>query len=158
EPPLPSDLRRFLRERLPEYMVPSAFVLLEALPLTPNGKVDRRALPVPDPGAGAGGPRVAPRTPLGEVVATAWAEVLGLEQVGVHDTFFELGGHSLLATQLLARLREAFQVELPLRALFENSTVAALAEKVEAALQAGAGAGLEVPPLRAAARDQDLPL
>jgi amino acid adenylation domain-containing protein len=124
------ELREHLRESLPEYMVPAAFVGLEALPLTPNGKLDRKALPAPEYTAGADR-YVAPRTPTEEVLAGIWAEVLRLERVGVEERFFELGGHSLLATQVVSRVREAFGVELPLRALFETPTVAGLAPQVE---------------------------
>jgi amino acid adenylation domain-containing protein len=128
QPPTVSTLRRFLREKLPEYMVPAAFVLLEQLPLTRNGKVDRRALPKPE----RQGAFVAPRSPVEERLAGMWAEVLGLERVGIHDNFFELGGHSLLATQVISRLRDAFRVELPVRRLFdEGATVAGLAELLE---------------------------
>jgi amino acid adenylation domain-containing protein len=119
-----TGLREHLRGRLPEYMTPSAFVTLDALPLTPSGKLDRRALPAP------GGERpdlgeeyVAPRTEAEERLAGIWREVLRVERVGVTDNFFELGGHSLLATQVVSRVREAFQVELPLRAIFESPTV-----------------------------------
>jgi amino acid adenylation domain-containing protein len=131
QPPTIVELRRFLREKLPDYMVPSAFVFLSALPLTPNGKIDRRALPIPDQ-AGAELQRTfaAPRTPLEKVLARIWAEVLKFEQVGVDDNFFDLGGHSLLATQVVSRVREALQVELPLRALFENPTVTGLALQI----------------------------
>jgi amino acid adenylation domain-containing protein len=129
--PLPSarELRHFLMSKLPDYMVPAAFVPLERLPLTPNGKVDRRALPTP----GQQRPTleeafVAPRTPVEEALAGIWADLLGLTQVGIHDNFFELGGHSLLATQVISRLQGAFQVELPLRRLFETPTIAALAQ------------------------------
>jgi acyl carrier protein len=124
----PQGLRAHLRARLPEYMVPSAVVLLDALPLTASGKVDRNALPAPGgAGAGSAGGYVAPRGPVEEAVAGVWAEVLGVERVGAHDNFFELGGHSLLATQVLSRLREAFPVNIPLRRLFEAPTVANLA-------------------------------
>jgi amino acid adenylation domain-containing protein/thioester reductase-like protein/non-ribosomal peptide synthase protein (TIGR01720 family) len=155
-PPM-SDLRHFLQAKLPAYMIPAAFVLLEALPLTPNGKVDRRALPAPDPARPElEGTFIAPRTPTEEVVAGLWAEVLGLERVGVHDNFFELGGHSLLATQLLARLRATFAVELPLRRLFEAPTVATVAASLEAARQSAPAR--PAPPLRPVARDGTLPL
>ena len=115
-------------------MLPSAFVFLDALPLTPNGKVDRGALPAPDHVR----PElerdfVAPRTPVEVKLAEIWADVLRLEQVGIHDNFFELGGHSLLATQVISGVRDAFQVEIPLRRLFEWPTVAGLAEQLVAA-------------------------
>jgi acyl-coenzyme A synthetase/AMP-(fatty) acid ligase/acyl carrier protein len=129
----PASLSRFLSERLPAYMVPAAFIFLDALPLTPSGKVDRRALPAPDHSRPELGRRyVAPRTALEEVLAECWSEVLNLEPIGIYDNFFELGGHSLLATQLVTRLREDFQIDLPLRSLFEAPTVAALAERMEA--------------------------
>ena len=105
-------LRAFLRERLPDYMVPSAWVPLAALPLTPNGKLDRRALPEP-PEEGSTGDTVAPRSLAEELVTEIWREVLGRERIGVHDDFFDLGGHSLLATQVIARIRNALGVELP---------------------------------------------
>ncbi len=126
-----AELRGFLRGKLPDYMVPSVFVVLEALPHTPNGKVDRRALPAP----GQGRPEqeqtyVAPRSPEEELLAGIWADVLRVERVGVHDNFFALGGHSLLATQVSVRIRDTFQVELPLRLLFETPTVAELATAI----------------------------
>jgi natural product biosynthesis luciferase-like monooxygenase protein/amino acid adenylation domain-containing protein len=128
------ELRDFLSERLPDYMVPSAFVLLDALPLTPNGKLDRKALPAPTTAPlGQDQPFVAPRTPEEQLLAEIWASVLHVEQVGIHDTFFALGGHSLLATQLISRVRESLRVELPLRALFEAPTVAGMAERIAAA-------------------------
>ncbi|MEH1861773.1 MAG: amino acid adenylation domain-containing protein [Nostoc sp.] len=122
----------FLQEKLPDYMLPSAFVLLDALPLTPNGKVARLALPAPD----IARPYleenfVAPRTLTEEILAAIWAEVLGLQQIGINDNFFELGGHSLLATQIISRIRSAFSIELPLRYLFEAPTIASLAQVIE---------------------------
>jgi amino acid adenylation domain-containing protein len=123
-----AELRGFLRERLPEHMVPSAFVALSALPLTGNGKVDRQALPAPEAMPAAEGGYVAPRTPVEARVAAIWAELLGVERVGIADDFFDLGGHSLLATQIVARVRNAFGLEdLPLNRLFEQPTVAAMA-------------------------------
>ncbi len=122
------DLHRFLQEKLPDYMLPAAFVMLESFPLTPNGKVNRRALPAPDESKITFMEDVVlPRTPIEEAIVGAWANVLELEQIGIHDNFFELGGHSLLATQVISRLRNIFQVELPLRQLFAAPTVADLA-------------------------------
>src|SRR5918998_520240 len=139
--PSVSRLRAALAEALPDYMIPSAFVRLEALPLTPSGKVDRRALPEPDEERpDLEGAYEAPRTPVEEALAGIWADVLRLERVGIHDDFFELGGHSLLATQVISRLRDAFGVELSLPGFFEGPTVAGLAEKIEAARQAGQSA------------------
>jgi acyl-coenzyme A synthetase/AMP-(fatty) acid ligase/acyl carrier protein len=125
-------LREHLRARLPEYMVPAHVVVLAALPLTPNGKVDRAALPAPTGAPDGGAAYVAPRTAAEAVLAGVWTEVLGLppDRVGAHDNFFELGGHSLLATQVVARVRDLFGTELPLRALFEAPTVAGLAEEM----------------------------
>ncbi len=151
------ELRNFLRQKLPEYMTPSVFIELEALPLTPNGKVDRRALPSPDlnrPDLAES--YVAPRTIIEEALGGILSKVLGVSQVGIHDSFFDLGGHSLLATQALSRVREAFQVELPLRSLFEAPTVAGLAERVEAAMRAAHG--LQSPPIEPVSRDGRLPL
>jgi amino acid adenylation domain-containing protein len=127
QPPNASELRSFLRESLLEYMVPSAFVVLDRLPLTVNGKLDVSALPAPDQSRPElDGGFVAPRTETEEVLAAAWAKVLRLERVGVEDNFFELGGHSLLATQLISAVRDLFQMELPLRSLFESPTVAGM--------------------------------
>ncbi|MBD1924293.1 amino acid adenylation domain-containing protein [Microcoleus sp. FACHB-831] len=126
-----NSLRQFLKEKLPEYMIPSAFVLLEALPLTPNGKIDRRALPAPENNnLELDNNFIAPRTEVEEIIANIWTEVLGVRQVGIHDNFFELGGHSLLATQVISHLRATFEVELPLRCLFESPTVAGLSEYI----------------------------
>ena len=122
-----TELWRFLKEQLPNYMLPSTFVMLLALPLTPNGKVDRRALPAPDTNrSGCEVDFVPPRTTTEEILVAIWAEILRLKQVGIYDNFFELGGHSLLATQVISRVRESFSVDLPLRCLFESPTVAEL--------------------------------
>ena len=129
--PTISELRQYLKAKLPEYMVPNAFVILKSLPLTPSGKVDRRALPAPDLYSSNSEKYVAPRTPIEELLAQIWAQVLKVEQVGVYDNFFELGGHSLLATQLVSRIRNIFKVELPLRELFAKATVAELAQAIE---------------------------
>jgi amino acid adenylation domain-containing protein len=147
-------LRVLLRQSLPEYMVPSAFVFLEALPLTPNGKLDRKALPAPELAANADR-YVAPRTPVEEVLAGIWAEVLRLERVGVEESFFELGGHSLLATRVVSRVRDVFAIELPLRALFEGPTVAELAVRVEEMRRAGLPV---LPPVVPTGRTGALPL
>jgi acyl carrier protein len=131
--PTNSDLRRFLKEQLPDYMVPSTFVMLCALPLTPNGKVDRKSLPAPDLNSLIQkSDFVAPRTPTEELVASIWAKVLGVEQVSINDNFFELGGHSLLATQLLSQVSDICGVELPLSKLFEAPTVASISNYTEA--------------------------
>jgi len=132
QPPDIPELLAAVRAKLPEYMVPSAVVLLETFPLTPNGKLDRRALPVPT-SVRTTETYIAPRTAVEEVVAGIWSELLHVERVGVTDNFFDLGGHSLLATQLISRLRETFQLELPLRSLFEATTVSELACRIEAA-------------------------
>ncbi|MBC8229643.1 non-ribosomal peptide synthetase [bacterium] len=129
--PITRELRRFLKENLPDYMLPSAFVMLEKMPLTPNGKVDRSALPAPDTSRSVEEDYIAPRTPTEELLAAIWAEVLGLEQVGIRDNFFELGGNSLLATQVISRVYETFQMKLPLTSLFEKPTVGNLAESIE---------------------------
>jgi amino acid adenylation domain-containing protein len=126
--PTISELRQFLKAKLPEYMVPSAFVILEALPLTPNGKVDRRALPTPDTNNKAMQASFVPPLDIVEQkLAEIWAEVLKVYPVGVRDNFFDLGGHSLLAVQLMARIEQQFQKNLPLATLFQNSTIEQLA-------------------------------
>jgi amino acid adenylation domain-containing protein len=154
-----AGVRAFLAERLPEPMIPSAFVVLGALPLTPNGKIDRRALAAlarPSDEASDDAGDAGPRTPVEEVLAALWADVFARERVGVHERFADLGGHSLLAIQIIARARDAFQVSVPLRAIFEAPTVAALAARIEA-LRAE-GERLEVPPVTPVPRDRPLPL
>ncbi len=132
--PASAELRAFLRMRLPEYMTPGAFVALEAFPLSPAGKVDRRALPAPDASRReAAAAYIAPRSETEAALAAMCEDLLAVERIGMDDNFFELGGHSLLATKLIARIRDAYQVELPLRALFEKPTVAGLAEAVDLA-------------------------
>ncbi len=150
------DLAAHLRETLPEYMVPTAWVFLEALPLTPNGKVDRKALARLEVGAEAGTGYVPPSTPSEELIAGIWADLLKRERVGAHDDFFELGGHSLLATRLLSRMAEALGIELPLRRVFERPTVAGLARLVDEAR--AAGSGMLAPPLNPVPRDVPPPL
>ena len=127
--PSTHDLRDFLKRKLPDCMVPSAFVTLDAFPLTPNGKLDRNALPDPKLETGF----VAPRTPTEEKLADIWRDVLGGQRAGIHDNFFDLGGHSLLATQVISRIRSAFEIALPFNALFEAPTIAELAERIGAA-------------------------
>jgi amino acid adenylation domain-containing protein len=154
--PAVRDLRQFVKAKLPEYMVPNAFVILESLPLTPSGKVDRRALPKPDSDGERKDKFVAPRTPTEEILAIIWEQVLKVEQVGIDDNFFELGGHSLLATQLISRIRTNFQIELPLRSLFTASTVAQLAQNIQQLQQQDLE--LTAPPIIATPRNGELPL
>ncbi|UXE58892.1 MAG: non-ribosomal peptide synthase/polyketide synthase [Woronichinia naegeliana WA131] len=148
-----NELRQFLKTQLPEYMIPSAFVILESLPLTPNGKVDRRALPAPD--FQSEEQYVAPRNPIEEILSAIWVKVLKVEQVGIHDNFFELGGHSLLATQLISHIRKAFQVEMPLRELFVAPTVAALAQVIRRVSEQEERTELPILPRE---KDAELPL
>ncbi|MBD2502163.1 non-ribosomal peptide synthetase [Anabaena azotica] len=126
-------VRSYLQQKLPDYMVPSAFVLLNALPLTPNGKVDRRALPTPDTATrNLSTGFVLPRTPIEAQLAQIWSEVLGIERIGVNDNFFELGGHSLLATQVVSRINSVFGLSLSIQLMFESPTVAGIASYVQA--------------------------
>jgi hypothetical protein len=125
------EVRAFLGTRLPEYMLPAAFVVLPELPLRPSGKVDRRALPAPERGRAEEPGHVAPRTPIETLLAEIWRDLLGIDRVGVFDSFFKLGGHSLLATRLVSRLHLALQVDLPLRSLFEAPTLGEMALAVE---------------------------
>jgi amino acid adenylation domain-containing protein len=129
--PSVQDLRNYLQQKLPDYMVPSVFMFLDSLPITPNGKLDRKALPAPDPSR----PELedtfaAPHTPVEELVANIWCEILKLDRVGIHDNFFHLGGHSLLATQVVSRIREVLKIELPLRTLFESPTIQGLTQRL----------------------------
>ena len=150
------ELRNYLRAKLPDYMVPSTFIMLRALPLTPSGKIDRQALPAPDQARPKIENLVAPRTPVEEVLAGIWIEILGIKQVSIHDNFFDLGGHSLLATQIVSQVREAFRVELRLRSLFETPTIAGLAELIETAMRNGEK--LEISPIERVPRNEALPL
>ncbi|WP_333377629.1 amino acid adenylation domain-containing protein [Microcoleus sp. B4-D4] len=176
------NLRNFLKQKLPEYMVPSNFVILKELPLTPNGKVDRQALPSPkqirkkltnsnidsvtdivdNPDVLERErelelmPFVPPRTPVEEVIARIWAEILDLDQVGIHDNFLECGGHSLLAAQVISRIRNTLAIELSLRSLFEAPTIAELAQQIETELQTNSR--LPLSPIEVISRNQNLPL
>jgi amino acid adenylation domain-containing protein len=148
-----TELRNYLKEKLPEYMIPSAFVTLPTLPLTPNGKVNRKALPAP----GQSRPElesryVAPLTETEELLASIWQELLKIDRVGTRDNFFELGGHSLLATQVFSRLRDAFQIELPLNLLFDLPTIAQFAEAIEEA-RSKSSESSKSPAIVAASRD-----
>ena len=155
--PAVAELRELLRARLPVYMVPQIFVILDAFPLTGSGKIDRRALPAPD-GVRAEGSleRAGFRTPVEEVVAGIWEEVLGLESVGNAEDFFDLGGHSLHTTRVVSRLAAAFQVDLPVRVLFDARTVRSLAAAVEQASRSRRGTS--PPPLERVPRGSGLPL
>ncbi|MBW4564790.1 MAG: amino acid adenylation domain-containing protein [Mojavia pulchra JT2-VF2] len=147
------ELRQYLRQKLPEYMIPSAFVILDSLPLTPNGKVNRRALPAPEnTNAELVSGFVAPRHPVEEVLAGIWTQVLGISQVSIYDNFFELGGHSLLATQVISRIRKTFGVDIPLQRLFEFPTIAKLAKNIQQTSHQGISAITPV------SRDGNLPL
>ena len=151
------ELRAFLRQTLPDYMLPLAFVWLETFPLSPNGKVDSRAFPAPMRiDRMQGGELVGPGTQVEELLVGIWQQVLGVERVGIYDSFFELGGHSLLATQLLSRIRTIFQVKLSLQTLFQRSTIAELAELVVTEQQMGCFRALI--PLQSLTRPKHVPL
>ena len=140
-----TELIRFSGEMLPAYMIPSAFVFLEAFPLTPSGKMDRNALPEPDHKRSELEPAyVAARNIEEELLAGIWSQVLGVERVGINDNFFALGGHSLLATQIISRIRDTFRVELPLRRLFEQPTIAGLAASIRMEQQTSLAPPLQV--------------
>ncbi len=152
-----ADLRRYLRSRLPEYMVPSSFIRLEKFPLLPNGKVNRKALPAPDEKMVArSGKYVASRTPVEELLVGIWTDVLQKKTVGVNDNFFDLGGHSLKMTQMSSRIREVFKVEIPLRTLFESPTILEIAQKIEAA--GSAPENQPLPSVKKISREGELPL
>ncbi|WP_036486323.1 non-ribosomal peptide synthetase [Myxosarcina sp. GI1] len=154
---LPTILRNFLKAKLPEYAIPSNFIFLDALPLTPSGKVDRQGLPAPEINRdNQEKSDILPRTPVEEVIAGVWSQVLKTDCVSINDHFFDRGGHSLLATQLISRLRQIFQIELPLRYVFEFPTIAELAKGVESMKQSQNV--LEIPPLVPVSRDDNLPL
>ncbi|HKG23636.1 MAG TPA: amino acid adenylation domain-containing protein, partial [Blastocatellia bacterium] len=151
------EMRAHLKNRLPDYMVPSAFVMLDALPLNPNGKVDRKALPPPHGETRErAGDFVSPRNGLEREIASVWAGVFGSERVGVHHDFFDLGGHSLIAARIITRLREAFKIELPVRTIFERPTVAELAESILAAMASRQDPGIQ--PIERVSRAEDLRL
>ncbi|MBD2385061.1 non-ribosomal peptide synthetase/type I polyketide synthase [Cylindrospermum sp. FACHB-282] len=154
--PSPHELRQFLLEQLPDYMVPSALIKLESIPLTANGKVDRQALPVPEQDLSQDVDFIPPRTPTEQAIADIFATILQLESVGINNNFFELGGHSLLATQVISRLRETFQIDLPLISLFESPTVAGLDLIIHQQMQRGIGQ--IAPPITAVPRTSDLRL
>ena len=128
------ELRNFLKRKLPEYMIPTAFVALKTLPLTPNGKIDLKRLPKPELESLTSKTFTAPRNSTEKLIASIWANLLEIKQIGIHHNFFELGGHSLLATQVVSRIKQAFSIEIPLRSLFENPTVAELAQRIETTL------------------------
>ncbi|OBQ35366.1 MAG: non-ribosomal peptide synthetase, partial [Anabaena sp. MDT14b] len=150
------QIRDFLKQQLPEYMLPSVFVTLDTIPLTPNGKIDKKALPIPD-GVSREVEYIAPRTPSEEIIANIFATVLNQQNIGINDNFFSLGGHSLLATQLISRLRLAFSLEIPLRAVFESPTVTQL--DIAIAQLRSQERGLILPPIQAIEGDREqLPL
>jgi amino acid adenylation domain-containing protein len=154
--PSVAKLREFLRGRLPVHLIPAAFVFLDALPLTPNGKLDREALPPPGAsGLEPGGVRVPPRGLVEGLLAAIWCDLLNLERVSRHDNFFDLGGHSLLATQVASRVRQLLHIDLPLRVLFEQPTIAELGTQIEEPRRAGLKAQ---PPLRPAPCNSALPM
>ncbi|MEM1393821.1 MAG: amino acid adenylation domain-containing protein [Cyanobacteria bacterium P01_H01_bin.150] len=151
-----SELRSFLESKLPNYMLPAAFVTLEALPLTPNGKVDRKALSARELTQVSSSNIVPASTPIENLLAGIWAEVLGIEKVGINNNFFELGGHSLIATRVISQIRQVFQLELPLRSLFEKPTIAGLAKEIEKAIKLDTP--LEATSIEPIPRSQQLPL
>src|SRR5690606_11398447 len=154
---LTESLRNHLACSLPDYMVPSFFVYIDKVPLTPNGKTDHKALPAPDLSLRTiGDEYVAPQSSLEKELCEIWSEVLKIEKIGIHDNFFRIGGHSLLATQVISRIRHTYQIDLPLRALFESPTISGLAQKVEPLLSQEQVS--LIPPLLPQARPEHIPL
>jgi amino acid adenylation domain-containing protein len=151
-----AELRRSIKQKLPEYMTPSAFVVMDQFPLTPNGKIDRRALPPPEVRRSKERGGAPPHTPTEEMVAGIFEETLKLDRVGTRENFFEIGGHSLLATQVVSRVRKTFGVEIGVRSVFEAATVEGLADRIEQAMRGGEKA--EAPPLIRVSRGERLPL
>ena len=154
-----NEMRKYLFNQIPEYMIPSAFVILDELPLTPNGKVDRKSLPKPDDSLFSevvAVDYVAPRNPVEEVVAKIWSSVLNIEVIGIYNNFFLLGGHSLLATQVISRIKKQLEVEIPLRTIFETPTVAALSKAIEKCKLEQKG--ISIPKLKIIPRSGNLPL
>lgn len=152
-----AELRSFLNGKLPEHMLPAGFIFLDSFPLTSNGKIDRRALPAPDSGSMTSDDVAqTPRSPVEELIANVWAQVLGLDRVGIRDDFFGLGGNSLLATQVVSRIRAALEVGLPLRRLFESPTVAGLADFIKK--ERTRDTQLQAPPIKKTSGDRALPL
>ncbi|MDE3219630.1 MAG: amino acid adenylation domain-containing protein, partial [Nitrospirota bacterium] len=151
------QIRSYVVARLPQYMVPSVILWVESMPLTAAGKINRSALPVPEEITGQAAARIAPRNQVEEALAELWKSVLGVPDAGIHDNFFERGGHSLLATQLVSRMREVFDVEVPLRVFFERPTIVGLAEEVTH-LRRGELKASKIPPIVQVPRDQPLPL
>jgi len=150
------SLREKLKETLPEFMIPGVFVIMDSFPLTPNGKLNRKALPAPDQSGISADQYVAPNTPEEELIAGIWADVLKLDKVSITSSFFDLGGHSLMATQVISRIRNAFDVELQLRNLFETPTVKQIAQEIDRMRKADSGAA--APAIEKADRGQEIPL
>ncbi len=149
-------VRSALKENLPDYMIPAAFIVMDAFPLTPNGKVNRKALPAPDQADFNENDYVAPRNQEEELLASIWADILKLDKVGVESNFFDLGGHSLLATQVISRISDAFDVEVQLKDLFESPTIASIVQIINGKRKEDSGVSL--PPIEKINRNQDLPL
>ena len=152
-----AEVRQFLQTQVPEYMIPTVFVLMDELPLTANGKVDRRKLPEPQEHIQRmTEDYVEPRGLLEEMLVETWKNILHVKRVGIHNNFFLLGGHSLLATQIISRIRIIFQVDLPIASLFESPTIAEFAVRIEQALRKEQG--VDTAPIVPVSRDQILPL